>query len=271
MFTSQVIPLMILEFWSIWDTPLHCYKLALTVIVCRKSDFIRGGDSVALFALSDLHLPLGNYKPMDIFGDNWSDYVERIREEWIKTVNENDVIIINGDFSWATYLADALPDFEFLAQLPGIKLMSKGNHDYWWETKTKLNAFLEENGIKNIHFIHNSTYMYEGYAICAARGWITPEDKDFKKSDEKMYNRELGRLRLSIKEGLSNSPKGVIAALHYPPQEGFLDILDEYNIKCCVYGHLHGRSADVHVPKRENHFLVSADYRQFKPLEIKID
>ena len=225
---------------------------------------------MALYALSDLHLPLGNYKPMDVFGDNWNNYVERIKNEWTKTVNEDDVVIINGDFSWATYVNDALPDFQFLASLPGIKLMSKGNHDYWWETKTKLNMFLEENNLKNIHFIHNSTYMYEGYAICASRGWITPEDKDFKKSDEKMYNREKGRLTLSIKAGLSENPRGIIVALHYPPEGEFLDILDEYDVKYCIYGHLHGKSATNHVPKRSNYKLVSADFLQFKPLKIDL-
>ncbi len=226
---------------------------------------------MALYALSDLHLPLGNYKPMDIFGDNWSNYVERIKEEWTKVVGEEDVVIINGDFSWATYVADALEDFKFLAALPGIKLLSKGNHDYWWETKTKLNAFLEENNLKNIHFIHNSTYMYNGYAICASRGWITPLDKDFKKNDEKMYNREMGRLRLSLKAGLGENPKGLIAALHYPPEEGFLEILDEFDVKYCIYGHLHGKQAAMHVPKKDNYILVSSDYRQFKPVKIELE
>lgn len=226
---------------------------------------------MALFALSDLHLPLGNFKPMEVFGDNWSNYVEKIKEEWTKTVKDGDTVIINGDFSWATYLSDALADFKFLAALPGIKLISKGNHDYWWETKTKLNAFLGANKLENIHFIHNSAYMYQGYAICASRGWITPEDKDFKKSDEKMYLREMLRLRLSLKMGLAENPKGLIAALHYPPEEGFLEILDEFNVKYCIYGHLHGRQAVNHVPKRDNHILVSSDFLQFKPLEIKLD
>ncbi len=225
---------------------------------------------MALFALSDLHLPLGNYKPMDIFGDNWNNYVERIEQEWKNTVKEDDVVIINGDFSWATYVTDALPDFEFINNLPGTKLLSKGNHDYWWETTTKLNAFINEHKLSHIHFIHNSTYMYEGYAICASRGWITPSDKDFKLSDEKMYNRELGRLKLSLKKGLEQNPKGLIAALHYPPQDGFLDILEEFDVKYCVYGHLHGKSAAIHVPKKENHILVSADFLKFKPIEIKL-
>ncbi|MGM9550640.1 MAG: metallophosphoesterase [Clostridia bacterium] len=223
---------------------------------------------MALFALSDLHLPLGNFKPMDVFGNNWNNYVERIEEEWKKTVTENDVVIINGDFSWATYVTDALPDFKFINNLPGVKLISKGNHDYWWETKTKLNAFLERNNLTNIHFIHNSTYLYKDYAICASRGWITPSDKDFKTSDEKMYNRELGRLRLSLTKGMAQNPKGLIAALHYPPQDGFLDVLEEFDVKYCIYGHLHGKSALNHIPKKDNHILVSADFLKFKPVEI---
>ncbi len=225
---------------------------------------------MALFALSDLHLPLGNYKPMDVFGDSWNNYVEKIEKNWRNMVKDDDVVIVNGDFSWATYVSDALPDFQFLNNLPGIKLMSKGNHDYWWETTTKLNKFLEENNLKNIHFIHNSAYMYEGYAICASRGWITPEDKDFKQSDERMYNRELGRLRLSLKKGMEEKPKGIIAALHYPPADGFMEILDEFDVKWCIYGHLHGKSAYNHVPKRDNHMLVSADFLKFKPIEIEV-
>ena len=225
---------------------------------------------MALYALSDLHLPLGNYKPMDIFGSNWHNYVERIREGWENTVEKDDVVIVNGDFCWATYVDDALPDFKFLASLPGIKLLSKGNHDYWWETQSKLTAFLERNSFSDIYFIHNSCYMYEGYAICASRGWITPEDKDFTASDRKMYEREKGRLRLSLKKGTEQNPKGLIAALHYPPAAEFLDILDEFEVKTCVYGHLHGNSALDHKPKRENYHLVSADFLQFVPMEIKL-
>lgn len=225
---------------------------------------------MALYALSDLHLPLGNYKPMEVFGNNWNNYVERIKEGWEKTVEKDDVVIINGDFCWATYIEDALPDFKFLSSLPGIKLMSKGNHDYWWETAKKMNAFLEKNALSDIHFIHNSCYMYEGCAICASRGWITPEDKDFSSSDEKMYRREMGRLRLSLEAGRANSPKALVAALHYPPGGGFVDILDEYNVKECVYGHLHGRSALEHEPKRKNYHLVSADFLRFTPIKIEL-
>ncbi len=225
---------------------------------------------MALYAMSDLHLPLGKYKPMDVFGNTWSNYVERIDKNWRETVKEDDAVIINGDVCWATYVEDALPDFKFLASLPGIKLISKGNHDYWWETASKLNEFLEKNGLKDIHFIHNSSYIYEGYAICASRGWITPSDKDFKESDMKMYQRELGRLRLSLAKGAEQKPKGLIAALHYPPECGFWDILDEFEVKYCIYGHLHGKSALEHRPKRDNCMLVSSDFLKFKPCEIKI-
>lgn len=225
---------------------------------------------MALFALSDLHLPLGKYKPMDVFGSNWTNYVERIRDGWEKTVKEGDAVIMNGDFCWATYIEDAKPDFEFLASLPGIKLLSKGNHDYWWETAKKMNEFLERNGFSDIHFIHNSCYMYENYAVCASRGWINPSDKEFSQSDEKMYAREMGRLRMSLEEGRAKKPEGIIAALHYPPGGGFVDILEEFSVRECVYGHLHGKSAFDHRPIRENYHLVSADFLRFTPLEIKL-
>lgn len=216
--------------------------------------------------MSDLHLPLGKYKPMDVFGNNWDNYVERIEKGWKDAVKEDDAVIINGDISWATYIDDALSDFKFIASLPGIKLISKGNHDYWWETQKKLTDFLIKNDICGIYFIHNSSFLYKDCAICASRGWITPNDKDFKESDRKMYERELGRLRLSLKMGAEKNPKGgLIAALHYPPEAGFIDILDEFGVKMCVYGHLHGKSAVEHKPKRENFHLVSADFLRFKP------
>ena len=105
---------------------------------------------MAIFALSDLHLPLGIDKPMDVFGYRWDNYVEKIEYEWKRLVGEEDYVIINGDFSWATYLSESLNDFKFIEALPGKKLLSKGNHDYWWETLTKMNAFLQENDIKSV-------------------------------------------------------------------------------------------------------------------------
>ncbi|MBE7024990.1 MAG: serine/threonine protein phosphatase [Ruminococcaceae bacterium] len=219
---------------------------------------------MAIFAMSDLHLPLGIDKPMDVFGSGWENYVERISENWKSTVKETDTVLIGGDVSWATYLEEALPDFHFIENLPGRKLISKGNHDYWWTTAAKLSAFLTENQFKTITFLHNSSVLSDGYAICACRGWKSPFESDFNGEDRKIYEREMMRLQLSLKEGEKLSEKRIVM-MHYPPDVGFAEILDEYNVEFCVYGHLHGRGAWNKFAQSERDLLVSADYLSFMP------
>ncbi|MDO4563146.1 MAG: metallophosphoesterase [Clostridia bacterium] len=223
---------------------------------------------MAVFALSDLHLPLGIDKPMDVFGSAWENYVERTRQNWNKTVSRDDVVIINGDVSWAMYLNQAVRDFEYIAALNGIKLISKGNHDYWWETLAKLKQFSYEHGFSDIHFLHNCAYAGEDFAVCAARGWISPSDREFRQVDEKIYNRELIRLQMSLDAGKALGKEKLIAALHYPPDEAMSVLMDEYGVFACVFGHLHGKRAQEFIPRRNNQFLVSADYLGFAPRKI---
>jgi predicted phosphohydrolase len=222
---------------------------------------------MAIFALSDLHLPLGIDKPMDILGARWNDYVERIEYEWKNKVSEDDFVIINGDFSWATYLDEALRDFQFIESLPGKKLLSKGNHDYWWETLTKMNAFLEANNIKSVTFMQNTAVLCDGVAVCGAKGWISPNDKAFKKEDEKIYRRELIRFEHSIKQARELSD-AVIAALHYPPDDAFWEIVKKYDVSRCVFGHLHGKRAEDYTILYKNSMLVSADFLRFSPIRV---
>ena len=222
---------------------------------------------MAIFALSDLHLPLGINKPMDVFGGRWDNYVEKIEYEWKRLVSEDDYVIINGDFSWATYLSESLADFRFLNSLPGRKIISKGNHDYWWETLTKMNEFIAENNIKDVTFLQNNAVLCEGVAICAAKGWISPSDKAFRKEDEKLYTRELIRLENSIKEAKKLSDQ-IIAALHYPPDKNYMDVIDAYNVTKCVFGHLHGKKAEDYIIKDQKCALVSADFLKFAPKRI---
>ena len=222
---------------------------------------------MAIFALSDLHLPLGIDKPMDIFGVRWDNYVEKIEYEWKKNVKEEDFVIVNGDFSWATYLSEALRDFQFVEALPGKKLISKGNHDYWWETITKMNAFLEENDIKSVTFMQNNAILCDGVAVCGAKGWISPVDKAFKKEDEKIYRRELIRLEASLKAAAQLS-ETIIAALHYPPDEVYSEVMEKYNVYKCVFGHLHGKRAEDYRCNNQNYSLVSADFLKFSPIRI---
>lgn len=222
---------------------------------------------MAIFALSDLHLPLGINKPMDVFGVRWNNYVEKIEYEWKKNVSEEDFVIINGDFSWATYLNESLEDFRFIEALPGKKLISKGNHDYWWETITKMNAFLEENDIKSVQFLQNNAVLCGSVSVCGAKGWISPFDKAFKKEDEKIYKRELLRFEASLKEASALSDT-IIASLHFPPDDEFFRIAQKYNVYKLVFGHLHGKRAEDYKIIYKNTLLVSADFRKFSPICI---
>ncbi len=226
---------------------------------------------MSLYAIADLHLSFENPKPMDIFGDNWKGHEEKIKRDWLDKVNEEDTVLIPGDFSWAMALKDTYKDFEYLNCLPGKKIMLKGNHDYYWNSLKKLNEFVKENNFKNIEFLHNNSYEVEGYIIAGTRGWIITDTKE----DLKLINRELIRLELSIKEGIEKyGDKPIIICMHYPPtnkaileHSDFIKLMQKYNVKKCIYGHLHGES---HIEAVEGNVcgiefkLVSADYLDFK-------
>ena len=149
---------------------------------------------MALFVLGDPHLSLGASKPMDIF-PGWNDYVERLEKNWRKLIRPEDTIVLAGDISWAMRLTDTRRDFAFLQSLPGQKIIMKGNHDYWWSTANKMNAYLKAEGFDTLHILHNNSYSVEGYAICGTRGWLFDVGEPH---DEKVMNREIGRLRMSL-------------------------------------------------------------------------
>ena len=234
---------------------------------------------MSIFVIGDLHLSFNNPKPMDIFGDNWSGHEEKIRSNWIENVNEDDLVILPGDFSWETYLNDTKLDFEFLNSLPGKKLLLKGNHDYWWTTVTSMKTFLKENDFTNIDFLYNNSYEFEDKIICGTRGWSIIDEE----ADKKLINRELIRLEISLKDGIDKygNDKEIIVFMHYPPitkakiiseQEAeFVELMKKYNVKRCYYGHLHGASiADAVEGDVEGieFKLVSADGLDFKLLKI---
>lgn len=224
---------------------------------------------------------------MDIFGDNWSNHEEKIKKDWIEKVTDNDLVILPGDFSWAMKLEETQKDFEYINNLPGKKLLLKGNHDYWWTTVTKMKKFLEEKNFKNIDFIFNKGFTFENYIISGTRGWSLLEEE----KDEKIFNRELARLEASIKDGIQKEEqnlenekaiqKELIVFMHYPPisnmkilnheETKFIEIMKRYNVKKCFYGHLHGASIKEAF---EGEFegiefkLVSADGLDFKLYEI---
>ena len=234
---------------------------------------------MSIYVIGDLHLSFRIQKPMDIFGENWSEHEEKIKKYWLEKVKSEDLVVIPGDFSWETYLENTKLDFEYLNNLPGKKLLLKGNHDYWWTTLTSMRKFLKENNFTNIDFLYNNSYEFENKILCGTRGWnIVDED-----SDKKLIKRELIRLELSIKDGINKfgNDKEIIVFMHYPPitkskiitnQElEFLQIMKNYNIKRCYYGHLHGASiSDAIEGNIENvdFKLVSADRLNFNLIKI---
>lgn len=235
---------------------------------------------MSIYVIGDLHLSFKENKPMSIFGDNWEGHEEKIKNNWIENVKEEDLVILPGDFSWATYLRDTDMDFEYLNKLPGKKLLLKGNHDYWWTTVTSMRNFLKENDFENIDFIYNNSYEFENKIIVGTRGWSQTEDGE----DQRLLKREALRLELSIQHGINThrEDKEIIVFMHYPPITNsnlikneineFIKILQKYNIKKCFYGHLHGASIKEAV--EGEHFgiefkLVSADGLNFKLYEIK--
>ena len=232
---------------------------------------------MALYTISDLHLPIGINKPMDIFGGRWTNYVERLKTNWNNIITPEDTVVIGGDFSWATYLEESKPDFDFLEKLPGKKIILKGNHDYWWETMSKLNKFIKENGYNSVSFLQNNSFMYKDIAICGTRGWSYIGAGDASDEDKKIYERELGRLKLSIEHAKQKNPKEIIAFFHYPPigldfaQNGFTQIMKDNNINRCFYGHLHNVSYKIVAEGEHNgikYMLVSCDYREFLPVKL---
>ncbi|MDP4182485.1 MAG: metallophosphoesterase [Bacillota bacterium] len=232
---------------------------------------------MAIYAISDLHLAKSIDKPMDIFGQNWSNYMERLKYNWEETVSESDVVIIPGDISWATYLEQAEEDFKFIEGLPGKKIISKGNHDYWWTTHSKLQQFLIKNGFKTIEFMQNNSYNFGNITICGTRGWICPGDDGFRGDDRKIYNREVQRLELSLKSAPVGDDIDIIVAMHYSPfnskkeSTDFVELMYKYKVKLCIYGHLHGEGFKNAVMGNNNGLefkFISADYLEFKPIRI---
>lgn len=230
-----------------------------------------------IYAISDLHLSLGTDKPMDIFG--WGNHAERIRKNWVNSIKEEDYILIPGDISWGINIKEADPDFAFIESLPGKKIISKGNHDYWWSTRKKFDCFCEEKGYKTISILHNNSFIAGKYTICGSRGWKPLDDDNFTEEDKKIYSRELERLKLSLKEGQKTGNQ-LIAMLHYPPFDSrhrpndFAELLAEYNVRICVYGHIHSRAEegwkDESIDGVRYH-LISANIIGFNPIKLRLE
>ena len=224
---------------------------------------------MALYAIGDLHLCLGAPKPMDVFGGAWVGYMDKLKAG-LSVIGEEDTTVLLGDLSWALGLQEATADFSWINEIPGRKIILKGNHDYWWSTAAKFNKFCQQNDFKNLMLLNNNHYEYNGVAICGTRGWFFEEERSGE-HDEKVFKRELMRLEASLKAA-GDLPK--IVFLHYPPRykgyicEPILEMLAKYDVRSCYYGHLHGAShglAMEGVWDGVTFKLVSADKLNFNP------
>ena len=229
---------------------------------------------MALYAIGDLHLCLGAPKPMDVFGGTWVGYMDKLREG-LSCITEEDTTGLLGDLSWALSLPEAKEDFAWMNQIPGRKIILKGNHDYWWSTVKKFDAFCTENGFENFHILNNNHFEYDGMAICGTRGWFYEEERSGE-HDEKVFKRELLRLEASLKSA-GDLPKTVF--LHYPPRyrgyecKEILDLLNRYEVRRCFYGHLHGASHGLAMEGTWDGVefrLVSADKLNFVPYQVML-
>ena len=227
---------------------------------------------MALYAIGDLHLCLGAPKPMDVFGGAWVGYMDKLKEGFSK-VTQEDTTVLLGDLSWALDLPNAQADFAWINQIPGRKIILKGNHDYWWSTVAKFDKFCKENGFEDLNILNNNCFEYDGYAICGTRGWCFEEERSGQ-HDEKVFKRELIRLEASLKAA-GEKPKMVF--LHYPPRyKGYecreiLDLLQKYEVRRCLYGHLHGGSHKLAMEGLWDGVefrLVAADYIGFTPYRV---
>lgn len=229
---------------------------------------------MSLFAIADLHLSLGTDKPMDIF-NGWDNYVERLEKNWRAVVQDTDTVVIAGDISWAMKLEETVADFTFLHGLPGRKLLFKGNHDYWWTTRKKMDDFFKMHGFSTLGIIHNCAEAVDEFAVCGTRGWFY--DAELLGEDRKVLLREVGRLNMSLDAAEKTGLEPVVF-LHYPPLyaesvcEEMMSVLRERSIRRCYYGHIHGGAAARKAVTGDydgiRFSLIACDYVNFLPIKI---
>ena len=236
---------------------------------------------MSLFVISDLHLDvLTNEKSMEVFGDKWKDYTNKIKKNWCAVVNENDTVIIPGDISWALTLEDSITDLQWINDLPGKKILMKGNHDFWWSTVTKMKRFFAENNLNTFDILYNNALEVESYILAGSRGWFVDKtvqpQKNITVDYDKILNREQIHLRMSLNEAKAlqeKSGKEILVFFHFPPIwsdfkcEELLNILKEYNISRVFFGHIHGSyNHSSSFEHEEIQFkMISADFINFIP------
>ena len=224
-----------------------------------------------IYAIADLHLSLTSEKPMDVFGEAWRGHAEKLKRNWRERVQADDLVLVPGDISWAMQLSAALPDLSFIGDLPGKKILLKGNHDYWWSAIGRVRASLPEG----MRALQNDSIVENGIGICGSRGWLCPGSNNFNAEDQKIYLRELDRLALSLSSLPAVETK--IAMLHFPPfadkekGSGFTERLEAAGVQIAVYGHLHGEANRYAFEGERNgvyYHCVAADKLDFAPKRI---
>ena len=231
-----------------------------------------------LFAIGDLHLPGGSEKPMDVFGPHWEGHFERISADWRARVSDEDAVLIPGDISWAMQLADAVPDLRAIAELPGRKVLIKGNHDYWWASLTRV----REAAGEGMTVLQHTAADLGACVVCGTRGWLFPTPgAPLGEDDRKVYLRELARLKLALDEAKALADgRPVVAMLHYPPlfdtmrDTEFTALLEAYGVHTAVYGHLHGAGIRAGFTGEHNgvrYLLTSCDSLDFRLAEVDLN
>ena len=218
-----------------------------------------------VFAISDLHLSINNPKPMDIFGPVWDGYLDKIFSDWKEKVSEEDLVLLAGDFSWAMKLEETKEDFNLLKDLPGKKVIIRGNHDYWWKSISAVRAILPPN----FYAVQNDALKFDNIIVCGTRGWMVPEKNVIMTPEnKKIYDREIIRLELTLQsaEKLRKEGDKVICMIHYPPtnfardDSDFTSLIEKYKVDYVVFGHIHGKKVVTQFVKNNiSYFLTSCD------------
>lgn len=243
-----------------------------------------------IWALADLHLSFSvPAKSMEIFGEHWSGYHQKIEENWRASIAKEDLVLIAGDITWAMRIEEAIIDLEWIDALPGTKVVIRGNHDYWWSSISKVRKALPPS----IHAIQNDCATFGDVAVCGTRLWDNhalrfsgiipledephdPFDSEKKAEDDKILQRELGRLEMSL-AAMPKTAERRICMTHYPPTNFELEttaatrLLEEYKIETCLFGHLHALEPGEGLIGEKNgvkYYLTACDYLGFQPLEI---
>ena len=227
-----------------------------------------------VFAIGDLHLSRSKPKPMDVFGEHWRDHDQKIMANWNAVGGDDDLLLLVGDHSWALKLEEFLPDLDYIAALKGRKILTKGNHDLWWSSASKVRKLLPPG----VEILQHESVVVNGVAVAGTRGWTVPERESFDEAeDRKIYEREVGRLKLAFDSLRGKTYERLVVAVHYPPtnQTGantaFTQLIEDHGSDFCVYGHLHAEAIATAFTGRRGptkYQLVSADAVNFCPYQV---